>query len=86
MAKNKAVKRSVIKKVGPKRKRGRQQIYPVGQWFDGKKHLLRMGVDFKSNLKTIINYLYALASKRNCNIKITNCLEIKATKEERKSA
>lgn len=74
------------KKVRPKTAgtRGPVREYPIERWLNGEKHMLRFGVDFKANLKSMINYLYKMAKQKNSKIKIINCLEIQALIPKRK--
>lgn len=59
--------------------RGPKPKYPLKKWFNGKKHLLRFGIDFKANLRSMINYLYKVSKDKKVKLKLTSCIEIQAT-------
>lgn len=77
MPKKKPVKKKVSERLVTK-KRGPKPKYPLDEWFNGRWHTLRFGLDFKANLKSMINHLYKVARQHDKEITIVSCLEIVA--------
>ncbi len=49
---------------------GRPKVYPWAKWFDGKRHKLKTGEDFRSSNRVMAVYIYTRAKQLGVKVSV----------------